>query len=54
MKLLFINLNKLKMYVLFYVLLLSKEAQSKKKKKNAVPGNLFDLLLTWLKILPKV
>ena len=53
MKLLFINLNKLKMYVLFYVLLLSKEAQSK-KKKNAVPGNLFDLLLTWLKILPKV
>ena len=43
-ELLFITLNKLKMYVLFSVLLLSKEARSKKKK--AVPGNLFDLLLT--------
>ena len=35
MELLFINLNKLKMYVLFYVLLLSKEAQSKKKKMQS-------------------
>ena len=47
MKLLFINLNKLKMYVLFYVLLLSKEAQSKKKKMQSQETSLIFYSHDW-------